>query len=80
MLAMASVIGRDSDVNLLAESTGEDEDTLLDLLEEAQRAALVSELYGGDGPLQLHPCPGAAHALRGSRPFGGCTWAHRPGG
>ncbi len=44
ILATASVIGRDFELDLLAASTGADEDALLDLLDEAQRAALVIEL------------------------------------
>lgn len=44
VLSTASVIGRDFDLKLLAEVTHADPDELLDLLEEAQHAALVHEL------------------------------------
>ncbi len=44
VLSTAAVIGRDFDLDLLAETTGVEEDVLLDLLDEAQRAALVVEL------------------------------------
>src|SRR5262249_8667593 len=44
VLASASVIGRDFDLDLLAEATQVDEDELIDLLENAQRAAVVHEL------------------------------------
>ena len=44
VLGAAAVIGRDFDLDLLAAATGRDEDDLLDLLDEAQRAALVFEL------------------------------------
>jgi class 3 adenylate cyclase/tetratricopeptide (TPR) repeat protein len=49
VLATASVIGRDFDLDLLAESAGVDEDDLLDLLEEAQRAVVVHEVEGKPG-------------------------------
>ncbi len=42
-LSMAAVIGQEFDVDLLAASTGLDEDDLLDLLEAAERAALVQD-------------------------------------
>jgi class 3 adenylate cyclase/tetratricopeptide (TPR) repeat protein len=49
VLATASVIGRDFDLDLLAESAGVDEDGVLDLLEEAQRAVVVHEVDGKPG-------------------------------
>jgi tetratricopeptide (TPR) repeat protein len=49
VLSTASVIGRDFDLNLLAETTGSDEDDLIDLLEAAQHAALVREVAGSPG-------------------------------
>ena len=42
-LSMAAVIGQEFDVDLLAASTGLDEDDLLDLLEAAERTALVQD-------------------------------------
>ncbi len=49
VLSTASVIGRDFDLDLLAETTKVDEDELIDLLEEAQRAAVVHELPDSPG-------------------------------
>jgi len=49
ILTIASVIGRDFDVDLLAETTDVDEDDLLDLLEEAERAAVVHEVDSTPG-------------------------------
>jgi len=57
VLCTASVIGRDFDLDLLAAATNCDEDDLLDLLDEAQRAALVHELPHAPGRY------GFAHAL-----------------
>ena len=57
VLGTASVIGRDFDLDLLAAATDGDEDDLLDLLDEAQRAALVYELPHAPGRY------GFAHAL-----------------
>jgi class 3 adenylate cyclase/tetratricopeptide (TPR) repeat protein len=48
-LSAAAVIGRDFDLDLLAETTKVDEDALIDLMEEAQRAALVVEVKGAPG-------------------------------
>ncbi len=49
VLSMAAVIGRDFDLDLLAEATEVDEDELIDLLEEAERAAVVHELPDSPG-------------------------------
>jgi class 3 adenylate cyclase len=49
VLSMAAVIGRDFDLDLLAETTKVDEDELIDLLDEAQRAAVVQELPDAPG-------------------------------
>ncbi len=49
VLSTAAVIGRDFELDLLAETTKVDEDELIDLLEEAQRAAVVHELSGSPG-------------------------------
>jgi class 3 adenylate cyclase/tetratricopeptide (TPR) repeat protein len=49
VLAAASVIGRDFDVEVLAETTQVGEDALLDLLEDAERAAVVHEVDGPPG-------------------------------
>ena len=49
VLSTASVIGRDFDLDLLAETTRVDEDELIDLLEDAQRAAVVNELPDSPG-------------------------------
>ena len=49
VLSTASVIGRDFDLDLLAEITKVDEDELIDLLEEAQHAAVVNELPDSPG-------------------------------
>jgi hypothetical protein len=57
VLATASVIGRDFDLDLLAAATNSDEDNLLDLLDDAQRAALVYELPHAPGRY------GFSHAL-----------------
>jgi len=43
------VIGREFDLDLLAATTGSDEDDLIDLLEQAQHAALVAEVPGIPG-------------------------------
>jgi tetratricopeptide (TPR) repeat protein len=48
-LSTASVIGRDFDLDLLAATTGVDEDDLIDFLEQAQHAALVAEVPGIPG-------------------------------
>ncbi len=49
VLSTASVIGRDFDLDLLAETTKVDEDELIDLLDEAERAAVVNELPDAPG-------------------------------
>jgi class 3 adenylate cyclase/tetratricopeptide (TPR) repeat protein len=49
VLSTASVIGRDFDLDLLAETTKVDEDELIDLLEEAHHAAVVNELPDSPG-------------------------------
>ena len=49
VLSTAAVIGRDFDLDLLAETTKVDEDELIDLLEEAERAAVVHELPDSPG-------------------------------
>jgi class 3 adenylate cyclase len=57
VLSTASVIGRDFDLDLLAATTGSDEDDLIDLLDQAQHAALVAEVPGSPGRYSF------AHAL-----------------
>jgi class 3 adenylate cyclase len=57
VLSTASVIGREFDLELLAETSKVDEDALIDLLEEAQRAAVVIELTDSPGRYSF------AHAL-----------------
>ncbi|HTT86712.1 MAG TPA: AAA family ATPase [Acidimicrobiales bacterium] len=57
VLSTASVIGRDFDLDLLVETTKMDEDTLIDLLDEAQRAAVVHEVPDSPGRY------GFSHAL-----------------
>jgi class 3 adenylate cyclase len=57
VLSTAAVIGRDFGIDLLAETTKVDEDELLDLLDEAQRAAVVVELSDSPG------CYSFSHAL-----------------
>ncbi|HXW34764.1 MAG TPA: AAA family ATPase [Acidimicrobiales bacterium] len=49
ILSTASVIGRDFDLDLLAETAQVDEDNLMDLLKEAERAALVTEFSDTPG-------------------------------
>jgi class 3 adenylate cyclase/tetratricopeptide (TPR) repeat protein len=49
VLSTAAVIGREFDFDLLAETTRVDEDELIDLLDEAQRAAVVQELSDSPG-------------------------------
>ena len=46
ILSTAAIIGRDFDIDLLAEVTGSDEDALLDLLDDAEASDLVCELPG----------------------------------
>jgi DNA-binding SARP family transcriptional activator len=49
VLSTASVIGRDFDVDVLAEATQVDDNELIDLLEHAQHAAVVNELPDSPG-------------------------------
>jgi tetratricopeptide (TPR) repeat protein len=56
-LAMAAVIGRDFDLDLLARSTRMSEDALLDILDSAHSVALVRELSDAPGRYNF------AHAL-----------------
>ena len=63
MLSVASVIGRDFDLDVLARATKTDEDDLLDLLEAASVAALVREQSDTSGRYSLRPCPHRAHPL-----------------
>ena len=49
VLSAASVIGRDFELDLLVETTGRDEDSLIDLLEQAQMAAVIQEVPGSPG-------------------------------
>ncbi len=49
VLSTASVIGRDFDLDLLVLVTGSGEDELIDFLEQAEHAALVSEVSGIPG-------------------------------
>ncbi|HEY5109301.1 MAG TPA: AAA family ATPase [Acidimicrobiales bacterium] len=57
VLATAAVIGRDFDLDVLARSTGTDEDGLLDILEAAAAASLVREPNDASGRYSF------AHAL-----------------
>ena len=57
VLSTAAVIGRDFDVDLLAEATAVDESELLEMLDRAQGAALVREVPSGSGRY------GFSHAL-----------------
>jgi class 3 adenylate cyclase/tetratricopeptide (TPR) repeat protein len=57
LLTVASVIGRDFDTGLLARVTGQDEDAVLDMLEQAGRASLVTEMADRPGQFRF------AHAL-----------------
>ncbi|MGP8058475.1 MAG: ATP-binding protein [Acidimicrobiales bacterium] len=57
ILSIAAIIGRDFDIDLLAEVTGSDEDALLDLLDDAEASDLVCELPGTPGRY------GFSHAL-----------------
>jgi class 3 adenylate cyclase/tetratricopeptide (TPR) repeat protein len=57
VLSVASVIGRDFDLDLLALATGTGEDDLLDILEAASAAALVREPADASGQYNF------AHAL-----------------
>ena len=66
VLSVASVIGRDFDLDLLARATKTSEDDLLDILDAAAAVALVREL-ADTGPLQLRPRPHPAHLVRGPR-------------
>jgi DNA-binding SARP family transcriptional activator len=49
VLSTASVIGRDFDLDLVAEATKVDADELIDLLDDAQHAAVVHELPDAPG-------------------------------
>jgi class 3 adenylate cyclase/tetratricopeptide (TPR) repeat protein len=49
VLSTASVIGRDFNLDLLAAVTGVDEDAVIDLLDQAQHAALVAEVPDSPG-------------------------------
>jgi hypothetical protein len=49
VLSTASVIGREFDLDLLAETTRVDEDELIDLLDDAQHVAVVHELADAPG-------------------------------
>ena len=57
VLSVAAVIGRDFDLDLLAEVSGQDEDTLLDLLDAARAGVLVREAPDAPGRYSF------AHAL-----------------
>ena len=46
VLSTAAVIGRDFDLDLLVESTGADDDDVIEILDRAHRVALVSEIPG----------------------------------
>ena len=62
VLSMASVIGRDFDVELLARVVEMDDDRLVDLLERATRAA-ADRRDGRAGAVHLRPRTGGAHPL-----------------
>ena len=49
VLSTAAVIGREFDLDLLVEATGADDDDVIEILERAHRAALVSETPGVAG-------------------------------
>jgi len=53
VLAMAAVMGRDFDLDVLATATGTSEDDLLDLLEAAAAVALVRELSDAPGRFKI---------------------------
>jgi class 3 adenylate cyclase/tetratricopeptide (TPR) repeat protein len=53
VLALAAVIGRDFDIDLLARATEMNEDALLDALDHATDAALIQELSDGVGRYQF---------------------------
>ena len=57
VLSIAAVIGRDFDLDVLAEATGATEDELLDVLDAAIAVALVREVQGSPGRFTF------AHAL-----------------
>lgn len=57
VLAMAAVLGRDFDLDVLAAATERGEDGLIDILEAAEGAALVREVPDGRGQYRF------AHAL-----------------
>jgi class 3 adenylate cyclase/tetratricopeptide (TPR) repeat protein len=71
VLSLAAVIGRDFDLDLLAAVADVDEDRLLDLLDEAMAANVVSEVAGGrftfDHALIEHTLYGDLSATRRQR-------------
>ncbi len=62
VLSVASVIGRDFDLDLLAPGNGTSEDDLLDILDAAAAVALVRE-PADSRPVQLRPRPYPAHLV-----------------
>ena len=71
MLVLASVLGREFALAALARLAGVSEDELLDLLDEALTARVVSDVPGGPGRLRF------AHALIRDTLYEGLTTARR---
>lgn len=53
-LRLAAVLGREFDFNTLAEASDQDEDTLIEALEDAERAQLIEEVSGEGGFAFVH--------------------------
>jgi DNA-binding SARP family transcriptional activator len=70
-LVLASVIGREFALDALARMSGVSEDELLDLLDEAMAARVVSDVPGGAGHLRF------AHVLMRDALYEGVTSARR---
>ena len=64
ILTLASVIGRDFDLGLLAQAAERDEDDVLDMLEEAAAAAVVAEVHGPGRAVHVHARAVPAHVVR----------------
>ena len=64
VLSLASVIGRDFDLDLLSTATETSEEELLDILDAASRRRSGTRAHGRAGALQVRPRPHTAHALR----------------
>ena len=66
MLVLASVLGREFALEALARMGGVSEDELLDTLDEAMAARVVSDVPGAPGSSPLRARPHPRHALRGA--------------